>query len=161
MNCDEHCVCKQITVDIINEFPRGLNIPNHRNTAKPLPPVNVELKLRPDCKAHIMEFFPDLFDGIGAIKDAVVKLDVKKSITPVIQPPHKMPQAMVEPLKQEIECMLHLGVIRQLHINKATDWCHYLALVCKFNGKLRVCLDPRLSTMHLDSMYTMLEHSRM
>ena len=27
----------------------------------PLPPVDVETKLRPDCKAHIMELFPDLF----------------------------------------------------------------------------------------------------
>ena len=24
----------------------------------------------------------------------------------------------------------------------ATDWCHNLVLVCKPNGKLRVCLDP-------------------
>ena len=78
VNCDEHCVCKQITVDIINEFPKGLEAPNQMNTAKPLPPVDVNLKLRPDCKAHIMELFPDLFDGVGTIKDAVVKLDINQ-----------------------------------------------------------------------------------
>ena len=49
---------------------------------------------------------------------------------------------MVEPLKQEIERMLNLGVIRKLDINEATDWCHNLVLVRKPNGKLRVCLDP-------------------
>ena len=90
-----------------------------------------------------MELFPDLFDGIGTLKDAVVKLDIDDSITPVIQPPRKIPQAMVEPLKCEIEWMNNLGVIRKLDINEATDWCHNLVLVRKPNGKLRVCLDPR------------------
>ena len=50
---------------------------------------------------------------------------------------------MINPLKQEIEWMIRLGVIRKLNINKATDWCHNLVIVCKPNGKLRVCLDPR------------------
>ena len=90
-----------------------------------------------------MELFPDLFDGIGTLKDAVVKLDIDDSITPVVQPPRKIPQAMVEPLKCEIEWMNNLGVIRKLNINEATDWCHNLVLVRKPNGKLRVCLDPR------------------
>ena len=89
-----------------------------------------------------MELFPELFDGIGTIKDAIVKLNVDDSITPVIQPPRKIPQAMLDPLKQEIERMITLGVIRKLDINQATDWCHNLVLVRKPNGKLRVCLDP-------------------
>ena len=55
----------------------------------------------------------------------------------------KYPQAMVQPLKDEIDRMLQLGVIQNLDINQATDWCHNLVLVRKPNGKLRVCLDPR------------------
>ena len=143
VNCNDQWVCKQITVDIINsEFPRGLEVPNLQNPAK-LPPVDTNLKLRPDCKAHILELFPDLFDRVGTIKDAVVKLVINKSITPVIQPPRKIPQVMVEALKHEIDWMLDLSVIRKLDINEATDWCHNIVLVCKPNGQLRVCLDPR------------------
>ena len=107
------------------------------------PPVDTNLKLRSDCKAHILELFPDLFDGVGTIKDAVVKLDLNKSITLVIQPPRKIPQVIVELLKHEIDCMMDLGVIRKLDTNEATDWCHNLVLVCKPYGKLRVCLDLR------------------
>ena len=70
-----------------------------------------------------------------------VKLDVDLSIPPVIQPPHKIPQAMVKPLKREIDRMLELKLIQKLDINEATDWCHNLVLVRKPNGKLRVCLD--------------------
>ena len=73
VNCDEHCMCQKIAVDVINEFSRGLDIPNQRDT-KPPPPVDAELKLRPDCEAHIMELFPNLFDGVGTIKDAVSSL---------------------------------------------------------------------------------------
>ena len=90
-----------------------------------------------------MELFPELFEGIDTIKDAIVKLNVDQNVTPIVQPPRKIPQAMVEPLRHEIERMTNLGVIRKLDINEATDWCHNLVLVCKPNGKLRVCLDPR------------------
>ena len=40
--------------------------------------------------------------------------------------------------------MIKLGVIGKLEINEATDWCHNLVIVCKHNGKLRVCLDPKM-----------------
>ena len=88
-----------------------------------------------------MELFPNLFEGVGTIQGAKVTLDVDPSVPPVVQPPKKIPQAMVEPLKQEINRMLDLGVIQKLDINEATDWCHNLVLVRKPNGKFRVCLD--------------------
>ena len=96
-----------------------------------------------NMKSHIMEFFPDLFDGVGTIKDAEVKLDVDPDVTPIVQPPSKVPQVMIQPLKEELSRMEKLGVIRKLDINEATDWCHNLVLVCKPSGKLRVCLDAR------------------
>ena len=144
INCDEQCVCKQIAVDIINsEFSRGLDPGNSHSTNSPkLPPVDMNLKLRPNCKAHVMELYPDLFDGVGTIQGAKVKLDIDPNTPPVVQPPRKIPSAMVKPLKKEIDHMLNLGVIQKLDINEATEWCHNLVLVCKPNGKLRVCLDP-------------------
>ena len=143
--CDDDCSCKKVSVDILNKFPAGLDVPKQKEKQNQVcpPPVNIHTKLHPDCKTHVMELFPELFDGIGTIKDAIVKLNVDDSITPVIQPPRKIPQVMVDPLKQEIERMMMLGVIRKLDINQATDWCHNLVLVRKPNGKLPVCLDPR------------------
>ena len=123
--CDDDCVCKKKIVEVLNEFPAGLDVPKQMKMNQVyLPPVDVHTKLRSDCKAHIMELFPELFNGVGTIKDAIVKLNVDQSIISVIQPPRKIPQAMVDPLKQEIERMMTLGVIRKLDINEATDWCH-------------------------------------
>ena len=83
------------------------------------------------------------------MKNAIVKLDVDQNVPPIVQPPRKIPEAMVEPLKSEIDRMARLGVIRKLNINEATDWCHNLILVCKPNGKLQVCLDRRTINMAL------------
>ena len=58
-----------------------------------------------------MELYPDLFEGVGTMDGAKVKLDVDLSIPPEVQPPRKIPQAMIEPLK-EIGQMLELKVIR-------------------------------------------------
>ena len=137
---------KEVAVEALNtEFPKGLDPAGStmQNRLPPPPPVNVTTKLRPDCIQHIPELFPELFDGIGTMKDAEVILDVNPDIEPVVQPPHKIPQAMVKPLKHEIDRMLELGVIHKLDINEAMDWVHNLVLVRKPNGKLRVCLDPR------------------
>ena len=131
-------------MDVLNEFPAGLDVTKQMDHAYLLP-VDTNIKLGPDCKAHVMELFPELFNGLGTMKDAIVKLDIDENVTPVVQPSRKIPQAMIDPLKQEIEQMIQLGVIRKLDINEATDWCHNLVIVHKPNGKLRmVCLDPRM-----------------
>ena len=73
--CDDNCVCKKMMVDMLNEFPTGLDIPKQMDPHQVyLAPVDINTKLRFDCKAHIMELFPEFFDGIGTIKDAIVKL---------------------------------------------------------------------------------------
>ena len=96
--CDENCACKQVTIDAINNFLKGLDVPNMSITSKVLPPVDVNLKLLPDCKAYILELYPDLFDGVGTMKHTMVKLDIDQSAVPAVQPLRKIPQAMVEPL---------------------------------------------------------------
>ena len=71
----------------------------------------MNLKLRPNCKAHVMELYQDLSNGVGTIQGAKVKLDIDPNIPPVVQPPRKIASAMVKPLKKEVDCMLNLGVI--------------------------------------------------
>ena len=60
--CDNDCICKKIMVDVLNEFPKGLDIPKQMNPHQIyLPPVDINTKLRSDCKTHIMELFPRAF----------------------------------------------------------------------------------------------------
>ena len=108
-----------------------------------LPPVPISTKLEGDVKQQIVDLYPDLFSGVGTIKNAMVHLDVKPGAVPVVCPPRCVPHAVQPKLKEELDRMLKLGVIRKLDISEASDWVHTLVIVIKPNGKLHVCLDPR------------------
>ena len=108
-----------------------------------LPPVPLDTKIdEADPKAHVMKLYPDLFDGLRTIKNAMVHLDVKPDAVPIVCSPRRVPDALRDPLKEELDRMESMKVIRKFDINEASDWVHALVLVVKPNGKLHVCLDP-------------------
>ena len=82
-----------------------------------------------------MQLYPDLYDGIGTIKNVMVHLDVKPSAIPI-------PEALRDSLKEELDWMESMKVIRKWDINEASNWVHALVLVVKPIGKLHVCLHP-------------------
>ena len=81
VNCDKKCQCKQISLDITNnEFPQELSVPDSIKQTK-LSPVDINSKLPTyNMKAHIMELFSNLYDGIGTIKDAIMNLDINPNV---------------------------------------------------------------------------------
>ena len=87
---------------INQEFPVGLSVPD----AKPkfvLPPVDLNTKIDvTDPKAHIMNLFPDLFEGVGTMENMQVHLDVNPEIEPVVQAPWKIPHSMMEPTQSRV-----------------------------------------------------------
>ena len=90
-----------------------------------------------------MQLYPDLFDGVRTIKNAVVHLDVKPGATPIVCSPRRVPDTLRDSLRKELDRMESMKVIRKLDINEASNWVHASVLVVKPNGKLHVCLDPR------------------
>ena len=96
-----------------------------------------------NLKAHIMRLFPELFEGVGTICDAIVHLDVWPDATPIVCSPRRVPDALCNDLKTELDWMESMKVIHKLDINKASDWVHALVLVMKLNDRLHVCLDPK------------------
>ena len=125
-----------------NQFPIGVYL--QQEHIPQLPPVPISTRLKgDDVKQQIMQLYPDLFSGVGTIKNAMVHLDVKPGAVPVVCSPHCVPHTVQPKLKEEIDRMLKLGVIQKLDINEASDWVHTLIIFNKPNGKLCVCLDPR------------------
>ena len=146
IHCDDKCQCKsQIlheTKKIGSEFPIGVDL-QQAHTQDVLLPVPISTKLEGDMKQQIMDLYPDLFPGVGTIKNAMVPLDAEPGAVPVVCSPHCVPHAVQSKLKEELDRMLKLGVIRTLDINEASDWVQTLVIVIKPNGKLHACLDPR------------------
>ena len=141
---DDECRCKNVQVTETSSLTLIENTQGSDDQSSTLPPVPLYTKIdETDLKAHIMQLFPDLFDGVGTIKDAVVHLDVKPDATPIVCSPRRVPDALCDSLKEELDRMETMKVIRKLDINKASDWVHALVLVVKPNGKFCVCLDPK------------------
>ena len=60
-----------------------------------LPPVPLDTKIdETNPKAHVMRLNPDLFDGLGTIKNAVVHLDVKPDAVPIVCSPRRVPDTL-------------------------------------------------------------------
>ena len=137
VHCDDKCWCKSHvlheTKKIGSEFPIGVDLQQVQEDI--LPPLPISTKLEGDVKQQIINVYPDLFSGVGTIKNAMVHLDVKPGAVPVVCSPHHVPHAVQPKLKEKLDRMLKLGVIiRKLDINEASDWVMTLVIVIKHNG---------------------------
>ena len=56
-------------------------------------------------------------------------------------PPRRVPEALREPLKKELDALIEQGIIAKA--DEPTDWVNSLGCVKKSNGTLRLCLDPK------------------
>ena len=62
-------------------------------------------------------------------------------VKPVVHPARRVPFALKENLKFELNRMVSLGVIEK--VDKPTDWVNSIVIVEKSNGDIRLCLDPK------------------
>ena len=82
--------------------------------------------------------YSDIFTGLGTIKvDAKIHID--NAINPTIDPPRRIPHAIIDKVKKELDKMISLGVI--VEQIEPTPWVSSITIVKKPN-KIRICLDP-------------------
>ena len=84
--------------------------------------------------------YADVFEGLGEINGVQHEIQIDPNATPVVHPPRRVPVAFREPLKEELNRMENLGVIKEC--TEPTAWVHSLVVAKKKNNKLRVCMDP-------------------
>ena len=88
IRCDDKCKCKNIQVAESSSSTPIENKQANDDTGSTLPLVLLDTKIdETNAKAHVMRLYPDLFDGISTIKNAVVHLDVKPGATPLVCSP--------------------------------------------------------------------------
>ena len=86
VRCDDKCACKNVQVaETSSSTPvENRNGNDATGLMLMLPPMLLDIKIdETNAKAHVMRLYPDLFDGVGIIKNAVVHLDVKLGVTPI------------------------------------------------------------------------------
>ena len=88
----------------------------------------------------IVKEYPNLFDGLGQFPRAHT-MQVKPEVRPVIHAARRVPFALRDRLRAELDREESLVVITK--VNEPTDWVNSITIVEKKNGTLRICLDPR------------------
>ena len=67
---------------------------------------------------------------------------MRQNATPVQKPPRKVPIAMKDKFKQELDAMEAQGIISKYDSHDISpEWLNSFVIVKKPNGSLRICLD--------------------
>ena len=93
----------------------------------------------PQSKEDIMQKYSTLFgEGVGLL---AVTIQLDPSVPAVQHAPRRVPVALREQLKSELNELVSDGIIAPT--SEPTEWISSLVVVRKKNGKLRLCLDPQ------------------
>ena len=98
------------------------------------------MNITQDDSPNFFAEFNDCFGDIGSLPKTH-HISVKPEVTLTISAARRVPIALRDKLKSELDRMIKLDVIEP--VSEPTEWVNPLVTVEKPNGKLRVCLDPR------------------
>ena len=73
------------------------------------------------AQPDVVSKFGDVFSGEGKLPDKL-HLEIDKSVPPVVLPVRKVPFAVQEPLRQELEHLVTKGILEPVDV--PTDWFH-------------------------------------
>ena len=85
--------------------------------------------------------FPDLFDGIGKVKEKRIHLHIDQTVTPKQQPQRRIPFHVRKDVEKELERLERLDIIEC--IEGPTPWVSPIVMVPKKSGEIRICVDMR------------------
>ena len=92
-------------------------------------------------KENILQRYPKVFsETVGQLEEKY-RIKVDSTVNPVQHAPRRVPVALRDRLKSELDKMVEQEIIHP--VTTPTSWVSSLVVVAKPNGKLRLCLDPK------------------
>ena len=92
-------------------------------------------------REKVVEEYADVFSGLGMYQQEYdIELDPK--VTPSVQPLRCVPYAKHQQLKDILDQLENQGAIAK--VQKPTDWVSIIVNTEKKNGRMRICLDPKM-----------------
>ncbi len=93
------------------------------------------------CESNaILDEYSDLFDRLGCL-NVVYDIKLDRAVAPVVHAPRKVPFALRDRLKKQLDKMVSEKVIAP--VEEPTEWVNSMVVVEKPDGSLRLCIDPR------------------
>ena len=91
-----------------------------------------------------------MFQDTRYFKCNLVSIEIQEGSTPVRKLARKVPLALHEKFKQEIDSIVKAGILTKVTPEMyTTEWLNSFVIVKKPNGNLRVCLDPTDLNEHI------------
>ena len=89
---------------------------------------------------NIVDEYPECFEGLGCLeREHEIRIDPK--VKPVINRARRIPLAMTDIVKAELDKMEQMGVIAK--VDEPTEWVNSMVVAEKKDGSVRICLDPK------------------
>ena len=86
--------------------------------------------------------YPELFEGVGMLKDYELKLHIDESVQPVAQQVRRLPFGLRKKTDKKLDELLEMGIIEEVP-EGPTGWVSPLVVIPKEDGDVRVCVDMR------------------
>lgn len=92
---------------------------------------------------NIEKKFPNLFSGIGKLKDVEVPLHIDTTVEPVAQRARRIPFHIRKKVEKELSSLEQQGIIEK--VDGPTPWVSPLVVIPKKDGNVRICVDMRMA----------------
>ena len=129
---------------LAGKMAEHLGIIEFKNKPNVIMPINMiefnDNRLKEELQ-NVIASIPELFNGLGCMKNHVVSLPTNGSVKPVAEPPRRVPYHLVSRVNEIVNGMLKDGVIEAHPSEEHAPWVSNLVIVPKPDGGLRVTLD--------------------
>ena len=95
-------------------------------------------------KLELQKKFPQVFTGLGRLKDREIKLNIDETVCPVRQQHYRIPFHLRQLVAKELDYLESLGVIEKVG-NRPTPWISPIVAPPRPNdpSRVRICVDMR------------------
>ena len=113
------------------------------NIEKESTPESTQKNIPVHLKEKLYRYKDTVFNGqIGKLKDYRVKLKIDEKVPPIAQRERRLPFAVRQRVKEELEKLEKAGIIETV-TDEATPWISQMVIALKPNGNIRLCVDMR------------------
>lgn len=89
----------------------------------------------------VLSRYPEVFEGLGKLKDFQLKIPVDETVPPTIQKLRRVPYQLRDKVAGKLDELEKLDIIEK--VQSPSDWISPLVVVAKDNGDVRLCVDMR------------------
>ena len=90
-----------------------------------------------DPKTEILEYYPELFKGIGCVK-TMYKIELLKDAIPVRHASRRVPEAIRPKVKLELDRLVEESIIKP--VDAPTEWVNSLVVAMSSQTEVYACV---------------------